>query len=575
MRPLNPAAAMGTLMLLAAIPVTGCDRGPAAAGAAAGGTAVLSPADEIRARTCCDCCNGIWSSDEDCALASAQLPAYRLCAGGTAWVDATRVAEDIVRDPVRYFRRESGELQRIIETCEQLAGEAPDDPFVALNLGLFQYYQRDLDGAVASLSAAVEDERLLSDPVRTQEAFEHLGLAYQERGDLAMAEEAFARNVEAWERMPIESAYYRGCPFQRLGELYDQTDRVQLAETFHRRAASIELHDPIRHLEGALGYLVTGQHADAVAALDVLDELLLARRDEQPQTRVILVELRARSRTTRGFAALFDERSTRAGDLFTEALTLQPGEVGAGIGQGYLQLERGELSAAEGSFQLGLEEAGMAEGPAADAGGYELMLREMSSLGLARLEMARGRPVEALAHYDRILAGDGSAIHALVGKASALVSLERGDEAWELIERVLKIDPDNAYARGEAGIVAYNRGDLEHAEEHFRAAAERAGATATCPHEGLGLVYLSQGRMEDARASFETAIEIDPDVDFRKYNGLARIHIEAGDYDRAEALLLKSRSNHPQDSEASELLAEIERLRRGRSAPSSPGTTLP
>ena len=511
MRPLNPAAAMGTLMLLAAIPVTGCDRGPAAAGAAAGGTAVLSPADEIRARTCCDCCNGIWSSDEDCALASAQLPAYRLCAGGTAWVDATRVAEDIVRDPVRYFRRESGELQRIIETCEQLAGEAPDDPFVALNLGLFQYYQRDLDGAVASLSAAVEDERLLSDPVRTQEAFEHLGLAYQERGDLAMAEEAFARNVEAWERMPIESAYYRGCPFQRLGELYDQTDRVQLAETFHRRAASIELHDPIRHLEGALGYLVTGQHADAVAALDVLDELLLARRDEQPQTRVILVELRARSRTTRGFAALFDERSTRAGDLFTEALTLQPGEVGAGIGQGYLQLERGELSAAEGSFQLGLEEAGMAEGPAADAGGYELMLREMSSLGLARLEMARGRPVEALAHYDRILAGDGSAIHALVGKASALVSLERGDEAWELIERVLKIDPDNDDLRLRL-IQLY----LE--VRQYDTAINTAGdylleevGDKAATYNQLGIAYLLKGELRPAALNFKQAVALRPE----------------------------------------------------------------
>ncbi|MDP7111586.1 MAG: tetratricopeptide repeat protein, partial [Myxococcota bacterium] len=302
----------------------------------------------------------------------------------------------------------------------------------------------------------------------------------------------------------------------------------------------------------------------AAAALDVLDELLVAKRDEQPQTRTILVELRARSRTTRGFISLFDERSTRAGELFSSALTLQPGEVGAQVGQGYLQLERGELPAAERAFLLGLGEADRDDDPGAGAGGYEALIREMSALGLARTEMVRGRPAEALVHYDRILAADASAVHALVGKASALVSLERGDEARELIDRVLQVDPDNTYARTEAGIIAYNRGDLEHAEEHFLAAAERAGATATCPHEGLGLVYLSQGRVEDASTSFETAIEIDPDVDYRKYNGLARIHIDAGDYDRAEALLLKSRTNHPGGSEASELLAEIERLRRDR-----------
>ncbi len=46
--------------------------------------------------------------------------------------------------------------------------------------------------------------------------------------------------------------------------------------------------------------------------------------------------------------------------------------------------------------------------------------------------------------------------------------------------------------------------------------------------------------------------------------GLARIHMEAGQLDRAEALLHKSRANFPHDDEAAELLAEIDRLRRAR-----------
>jgi len=40
--------------------------------------------------------------------------------------------------------------------------------------------------------------------------------------------------------------------------------------------------------------------------------------------------------------------------------------------------------------------------------------------------------------------------------------------------------------------------------------------------------------------------------------------MEAGQLDRAEALLHKSRANFPHDDEAAELLAEIDRLRRAR-----------
>ncbi|HCP45002.1 MAG TPA: hypothetical protein DIU15_03120, partial [Deltaproteobacteria bacterium] len=54
------------------------------------------------------------------------------------------------------------------------------------------------------------------------------------------------------------------------------------------------------------------------------------------------------------------------------------------------------------------------------------------------------------------------------------------------------------------------------------------------------------------------AIEINPDIEFKKYNGLARIYMDEGRYDEARQLLRRSIRNFPEDSEASQMLSEME-----------------
>ncbi len=43
-------------------------------------------------------------------------------------------------------------------------------------------------------------------------------------------------------------------------------------------------------------------------------------------------------------------------------------------------------------------------------------------------------------------------------------------------------------------------------------------------------------------------------MEYKKFNGLARIHMDAGDYDEARRLLLASIANFPHDPEAQRLL---------------------
>ncbi len=81
----------------------------------------------------------------------------------------------------------------------------------------------------------------------------------------------------------------------------------------------------------------------------------------------------------------------------------------------------------------------------------------------------------------------------------------------------------------------------------------------TCPFEGLGMLYLSQGRHQDAYGMLSTAAELVPHLEHGKYNGLARIHMERGDIDAARAMLERSVIIAPEPSnEAWRLLEQLE-----------------
>jgi len=79
----------------------------------------------------------------------------------------------------------------------------------------------------------------------------------------------------------------------------------------------------------------------------------------------------------------------------------------------------------------------------------------------------------------------------------------------------------------------------------------------TCPYEGLGMIYMQQQRSEAAKRTFERGIEINPDVEYRKFLGLAQLYLAEGDEDAAVPLLRKAATLHPLDPTAAELLAEI------------------
>ena len=107
---------------------------------------------------------------------------------------------------------------------------------------------------------------------------------------------------------------------------------------------------------------------------------------------------------------------------------------------------------------------------------------------------------ESRRHFRRRPTGS-IVLHNQVAAGLAL-SFGRFEEAAELVRRAIALDPLNAALRGSLAEICFTMGRLEEAEVHFQKALE-LDPDLPPNHEGLGLVYLAQGRAQDALAEIE------------------------------------------------------------------------
>src|SRR5260370_15055112 len=86
--------------------------------------------------------------------------------------------------------------------------------------------------------------------------------------------------------------------------------------------------------------------------------------------------------------------------------------------------------------------------------------------------------------------------------AGLAISVGRIEEAVEVDRRAIALDPLNAAIRGSLAENCFTMGRIEEAKVHFQKALE-LDPDLPPNHEGLGLVYLAQGRAQDALAEIE------------------------------------------------------------------------
>ena len=133
--------------------------------------------------------------------------------------------------------------------------------------------------------------------------------------------------------------------------------------------------------------------------------------------------------------------------------------------------------------------------------------------------------------------------------AEALAAQRRGSigDAKRLYASVLKIDPTNAAAFGNLGIIAAQQGDLGGAERLFRQEIKLRPDDPT-GYNNLGSVLQQQARLADAIAAHRKAIELNPNY-APAYFALGNAMRQQGNFEEAMAAYrsaIKARRDYPE-----------------------------
>jgi len=115
----------------------------------------------------------------------------------------------------------------------------------------------------------------------------------------------------------------------------------------------------------------------------------------------------------------------------------------------------------------------------------------------------------------------------------ALVNMVHGDYAGaaQLLQNILKEQPDNQYAIGRLGCCYSYDGQVEKAISWWKEAKQRFPNNQWFPHD-LGFTYIDIGEYDLAAAEFEKALAINPYQQYH-YIGLAAVHYSQGLHDQA------------------------------------------
>jgi len=194
----------------------------------------------------------------------------------------------------------------------------------------------------------------------------------------------------------------------------------------------------------------------------------------------------------------------------------------------------------------------IASRPTSSAQAYDYFLRGMAA-------WSRGQSVDdfrdAADRFTRAVEIDPRFAHAWAGLAIAHTemywffgdrSARRLDLAREALDRAMAIEPDLTEVHLARGIFYYHSAlDYPHALEELRQAIARDPGRADL-YEWTGYVLRRSGQFDDAIASFERAIALDPQSP-RLLNGLAETYVGVGRQPEGEHLALRALDLAPSD----------------------------
>lgn len=420
-------------------------------------------------------------------------------------------------------------------------------------MGSVLFAQNRRDEALAELNHAVQLD------TKRVESYLSLSRFYMSIKDAAKAEETLQRAISLNGASALAHSEY--------GKFLAQMSRTDAAEAEFRKAVELDPTNRDPRFVLASFYLVNKQFDKAEAAYKALADM----EKDKPEGRAILADFYASVGRTDEAINVYKEIIANAPE-FTQGryrlteIMLSRGDVAAATTQINEVLKNDEHDRQALMLRARIKMQG---GEANDLKGAVEDLKEVlrqepnSRPGLYFMAEANFR----LGQVDqaRVFAGDLDRNYPeyLPGKLMQVqINLAAGDPksalrlSTELLDKLAKATPDKdtsqqmlaqlraktLLARGSAAIQTR---DTKKARQDFGAARDAAPGE-TEPHINLAAVAIAEGKLDEAIASYNSALAIDG-VNFNALNGLMNIYIHQGHPDQAHARMdqaLASQSNN-------------------------------
>ena len=359
-------------------------------------------------------------------------------------------------DPAQY-------AGRAIAALEKSRRDSGLDVNLELMLGRLYLGARDYAKAISSLRRVVEDQ-----PEYPEGA---MALAAAQEG--AGQKDDEIRTLET--TLENNPTFYRAA--LRLAELYEQERRYTDAADAYARAATVNSRIDVS-TQRAAALINAGKAAEA---RDILQGSI--KKSGTPDA-ITLYMLGQAQRVLKDFDA--------ATATVQKLKTSFPSDARGGYLEALVLRDRGQYDQAITAFELVMNRAASRDGS---------LVYEYAGL----LERA-GRLPDAERALRGVLAKDPQDANALNSLGYMLADHgQRLDEAVDLVQRALKIEPTNPSFLDSLGWAYFRQGKFELADPPLTQAAERL-PTSSAVNEHLGDLRFRQERYEDAVAAFERSL---------------------------------------------------------------------
>jgi Flp pilus assembly protein TadD len=144
-------------------------------------------------------------------------------------------------------------------------------------------------------------------------------------------------------------------------------------------------------------------------------------------------------------------------------------------------------------------------------------------------------------------------------RAQELAGGGRQHEAVEVLETLVKNEPDHALAHNDLGVLYLQTGAPESARRHYERACELAPENTTFKKNLADYYWVQMGRMEDALKAYVEILESLPE-DIETLMSLGNVCTALQRFEDARVFFERVLDIEPWNAEAGDKLAELDRL---------------